>query len=92
MKKQLHIVDMAHVTGGVEVNMAALKAATTDNVNDNVSINNLLNHATEKKQLVGVYFEPEIAELLKKVSNKRGDQSKIVNEAVRRLMQANGLM
>lgn len=90
--KKLHIVDMSHVTGGVEVNMAALKGATTDNVNNNVSINNLLNDATEKKQLVGVYFEPEIAELLKKVSNKRGDQSKIVNEAVRQLMQANGLI
>lgn len=69
----------------------AVNVIENDIVNVN-SLKSLLHENTEKKQLVGVYFEPEIAELLKKVSNKRGDQSKIVNEAVRRLMQANGLI
>lgn len=56
------------------------------------NLNSLLLGGNVDKKLVGVYFEPEIAELLKTVSNKRGDQSKIVNEAVKRLFQANGMI
>lgn len=62
------------------------------NVNDNINLKQLLSQEDDEKQLIGVYFEPEIAKMLKNLSKKRGDQSKIVNEAVKRLLQANGMI
>lgn len=47
-----------------------------------------------QKQLIGIYFEPEVAAILHqfKQKGKRGDQSKIVNEAVKALFREKGFM
>lgn len=67
-----------------------------DNNNDikEDSIKNLLNLDKKKKVFVGIYFDPEIADWLDKLHSQegKGAKSKIVNEAVKRLLKQEGIL
>lgn len=65
-----------------KINLSSLD----DIVNVNANVSN--------KRLIGIYFEQEVADILKELakSGNRGIQSKIVNEAVKRLFQEKGLL
>ncbi len=71
--------------------------ADTANVNINVNTNdNIINKLlveTDKKVMLGIYFDPEVEEALRKnFKKKRGLMSSIVNEATKRALQENGLL
>lgn len=60
-----------------------------------ININNIINEPVPaKKELIGIYFEPEIARVLHKLKEqgKRGDQSKVVNKAMRLLLEQQGML
>lgn len=63
------------------------------NINDNVNIKEMLAREPEK-ELVGIYFDPDIKEILKELNKKhgRGTQSKIVNDAVRKYLLETGII
>jgi len=75
-----------------------------DNINDdnkdaNISINDDINTILEankknEKILVGIYFEKEVAKQLDKLSKKggRGTKSKLVNAAVKKILQEQNMM
>jgi len=68
-------------------------AKDNDNTNDNVNIEDILGDQTPTKQLVGIYFEPDLAAALDRLSaGKRGAKSKLVNVAVREMLQSRGLL
>lgn len=63
-----------------------------DNTNNNV-IDEILSGKPKAKQLVGIYFDPEVAAALDRATgDKRGAKSALVNEAVRQLLQEKGLI
>lgn len=75
--------------------LAGFDAVASDNNNTNINVNdndnvieNILGNQKAKSVLVGIYFEPEVAEALDQAAKKggRGAKSKIVNEAVRRIL------
>lgn len=66
---------------------------TNISINDNDNIINKLLIETDKKVMLGIYFDPEVEESLRRnFKKKRGLMSSIVNEATRRALQENGLL
>jgi hypothetical protein len=65
-----------------------------NNIDNNVNIDALLGSAEPKKEMIGIYFDADVAAVLKQLKNqgKRGAQSKVVNEAVKKLFQDKGLL
>lgn len=60
---------------------------TNVNVNTNEELNKILQEK-EKSVLVGVYLDPDIAEMLDRLAaGKRGAKSKIVNAALRNFLK-----
>jgi hypothetical protein len=67
------------------------------NINVNVDNDNIIDKLTAekeiKKELVGIYFDADVEEALRKNFKKtRGLMSSIVNEATRRALQESGLL
>jgi hypothetical protein len=88
-RKDRSIAGFGEVAGGEDI----IGKSDKVNVNDNININSILNEEP-KKELVGIYFDPEVKRILQEVTKKsgRGAQSKLVNEAVKRLLQESGFM
>lgn len=63
-------------------------------VNPNDDVNDIINKylsVTEEKVLVGIYFDKSVAKVLRKISKgKRGVQSSIVNDHLKKLFQEYG--
>lgn len=87
-RKERSIAGFGEVAGG-----DTGKGSSNNNVNDNVNINNII-QVEQKKELVGIYFDPDVKRILQEVtkSGGRGAQSKLVNEAVKKLFKESGLM
>lgn len=64
------------------------------NNNDDININDIINNNENKKQLIGIYFDSDVAAVLKSLAAKgsKGAQSQLVNAAVKKLFQDKGLM
>jgi hypothetical protein len=78
-------------------------ANNNDNVNVNVEtgdpdyIDKLLDEGSKKKDdlvLVGVYLQPDLAQILSRLGKKggRGAKSRIVNDALQKLFSEKGLL
>lgn len=67
-----------------------------EKINVNVSVDEIINENKDvkAKQLVGIYFDDDVAKMLKKLSAKgsRGAMSKLVNKAVKKLFIEQGYM
>lgn len=77
----------------------AAEVENTSNINTNVNINvnndviDEILGGKQAKQLVGIYFDEDLAIILNQLADKkRGAKSAIVNEALRRLFQEKGLI
>lgn len=66
-----------------------------DNKNDNNhdNIMEIINKPKSVKTMVGIYFDPDVAAALRRVSCRRkGAQSQLVNEVMRRFFRDQGLL
>jgi hypothetical protein len=80
------------LAGFDEVANTNINVNTNNNVNDDV-IGDILGDKKEKV-LVGIYFDPEVAAVLDRVTKggKRGAKSALVNEALKRILIEKGLL
>lgn len=68
-----------------------------ENINDDVDIRKIINKRTSTKpvkELVGIYFEPEVKRALDKLqkSEGRGAKSELVNDITKWALQQKGLL
>lgn len=61
-------------------------------VNEGVNTIETLLGPLKKKKMRGIHFEMDLLEIMDSVCKKRGDQSTLVNEALRSFFKANGLL
>lgn len=89
-RKDRSIAGFGEVAGRQESQAAE---PTNSNVNVNININDLIGKE-EKKELVGIYFDADVKAVLDRLGKQggRGAKSSIVNQAVRRLLQEQGLL
>lgn len=71
------------------------------NINDNIDINsnkniidNIINPTKQKKEMVGIYFDPDVADALERIgkSGGRGAKSRVVNDIIRAYLEQNGFI
>lgn len=84
--------DVANKNNDVNINV---------NVNDNdgnktavKKLNEIINVKKKEKVLTGIYFDADVLAVLDRLAEQggRGTKTKIVNEAVKKLFQEQGLM
>lgn len=61
-------------------------------VNDGVNTIETLLGPLKQKKMRGIHFEMDLLEIMDSLCQKRGDQSTLVNEALRSFFKANGLL